>query len=107
MNHRERVEAVVSGGKPDRTPVMFSGHFPAELTRGEAAIASHVDYFRRSGNDICKVMNENQQRGVSLVNTPADLRHERLSDASRHGMREQAAIIAGIKDRLGDDVPVI
>ncbi len=107
MNQRERVECLIRGQKPDRIPVLFSSHFPVEVTKGEAAVRSHVEYFRESGNDFCKVMNENQQRGVSTVCAPADLASIRLSDASRMGMRDQASIVAGVREQLGPDVPVL
>lgn len=107
MNHRERILKVIGGEQPDKTPMLFTSHFPQEQTQGKAAVEAHIRYFRESGNDICKVMNENQQRGVYKVEKPADLFKEVISEDSRRGMQRQADIISGVAQEIADAAPVI
>ena len=66
MNKRERVLAAVAGDKPDRVPGGFWLHFPPGFEAGEEAVKRHLEFFDKSGTDLCKVMNEN-----SLPDNPA------------------------------------
>lgn len=66
MNKRERVLAAVSGQVPDRVPCGFWLHFPHGYEAGEKAVQMHLDFFRTSETDLCKVMNDN-----SLPHNPA------------------------------------
>ena len=59
MDKRERVLAVLKGEKPDRVPACFSLHFPEDRNSGEAGVKAHIDFFRDSGADVYKIMNEN------------------------------------------------
>ena len=59
MNKKERVIAAIKGEPACGVPSGFSLHFPAELTRGDAAVKAHLDFFRATDTDILKIMNEN------------------------------------------------
>ena len=59
MNKRERVMCALKGENPDRVPVGFWYHFPSDCVYGEKAVQTHLDFFRSSGTDLCKVMNDN------------------------------------------------
>lgn len=59
MNKRQRVMDAVNGGTPDRVPAGFWLHFPGGYEAGEKAVQIHLDFFNKSGTDLCKVMNEN------------------------------------------------
>ena len=72
MNSRERVTAVVEGREADRTPVAFWCHFHEQDRFGEAAVKAHMDFFRESGTDICKVMNENTLPCTYKIDTVGD-----------------------------------
>ena len=74
MNKRERVLAAVAGNRPDRVPGGFWLHFPPGFEAGEEAVRRHLEFFEKSGTDLCKVMNEN-----SLPDNPA------LHDAAEWG----------------------
>ena len=72
MNKRERVLAAVSGNVPDRVPCCFWLHFPAGYEAGEASVQMHLDFFEKSGTDLCKVMNENSLPNNPALSTAAD-----------------------------------
>ena len=72
MNKRERVLAAVSGNVPDRVPCGFWLHFPAGYEAGEASVQMHLDFFEKSGTDLCKVMNENSLPNNPALSTAAD-----------------------------------
>lgn len=103
MTARERVMAVIKGERHDRTPVMFTMHFPAEEQHGDAAIAAHLRFFRDSQGDIGKIMNENLLRGDTVVQTPADLAKERVNQASRCGINAQVDMVKRIVDQVSGE----
>ncbi len=60
MNKIERINAVLSGEKPDRIPVSFWFHFPGDKIAGEAMAEAHLEYYRACSPDFIKVMNDNR-----------------------------------------------
>ncbi len=56
MNRRERVEAVLEGRKPDRTPVCFWHHFGAQSP--EKTVRDHLRWLEDSGEDLLKMMSD-------------------------------------------------
>jgi len=58
MNKRERVEAVLSGKKPDRLPVSFWYHFGTQHMGGEAYAELALAFFRYYDLDWLKLMND-------------------------------------------------
>ena len=59
MTNKERVIAAIKGEKVDRVPASFSLHFPKEIAKGESGVKAHLDFYRETGVDIMKIMNEN------------------------------------------------
>lgn len=59
MRKRERVIAAIEKKEVDKIPSCFSLHFPADRKFGEAGVQAHLDFFRESGTDVYKIMNEN------------------------------------------------
>lgn len=55
MNRRERLQAALAGGTPDRVPVSAWGHFYQEETTAEALAAIMVEFFERFDWDYLKV----------------------------------------------------
>jgi uroporphyrinogen decarboxylase len=58
MTKKERVVAAIQKGPVDSVPSGFSLHFPTELAFGEKGVQSHLEFFKETDTDICKVMNE-------------------------------------------------
>ena len=72
MTKKERVISVLEGCAPDHTPCGFSLHFPETEKRGEAAVQAHLRFFRETGTDILKVMNENLVPNLGDIRRPED-----------------------------------
>ncbi len=56
MDRRQRVEAVLEGRRPDRTPVCFWHHFGA--LSPEDTVRAHVGWLEESGVDLLKMMSD-------------------------------------------------
>ena len=56
MTRRQRVEAVLRGEKPDRTPVCFWHHFGA--LSPEETVRAHVKWLEERGGDLLKMMSD-------------------------------------------------
>ncbi len=59
MDRRENVLTMVQGGKAEYVPSGFWLHFPPEAATGEAAVQAHLKFFKDTGTDLMKIMNEN------------------------------------------------
>lgn len=72
MTKKERVIAAIQQKETDGIPSGFSLHFPAEQKKGEACVKAHLDFFRDTDTDICKIMNENLIPVFGPIHTPDD-----------------------------------
>ena len=72
MTKRERVLAALAGKPLDRIPAGFSLHFPREKNAGEAGVQAHLEFFRETGTDIVKIMNENLVPKQGDIRSPED-----------------------------------
>lgn len=59
MTNKERVINAIKNKSVDRVPVSFSIHFPKNDAFGEEAVNAHLKFYKETGVDILKVMNEN------------------------------------------------
>ncbi|MGN0905953.1 MAG: uroporphyrinogen decarboxylase family protein [Bullifex sp.] len=59
MTNKERVINAIEGRPVDHVPMTFSIHFPKAEAFGDAAVASHLEFYEETGVDIMKIMNEN------------------------------------------------
>jgi uroporphyrinogen decarboxylase len=55
MNRRQRLEAAVTGGQPDRVPVSAWGHFYSQETSAQGLADVMLDFFQRYDWDFLKV----------------------------------------------------
>ena len=72
MNKRERIQAILNRQPIDRVPASFWFHFPPHQHSGEAAVAAHLDLYRKTDVDFMKVMNEHRYRIDRTIRTPDD-----------------------------------
>ena len=107
MTSRERVMAVVNGGRADQTPTMFTMHFPAGLQTGEEACRAHLRFFQESESDIGKIMNENLLRSDIVVNTPEDLAQERVNAETRRSLDKQVDMVKRLVDQIAGEKLVL
>ena len=72
MTKKERVIAAIEQKDLDGIPSSFSLHFPDGEKRGEAGVKAHLDFFRETDADVCKIMNENLIPVFGTIHTPED-----------------------------------
>lgn len=105
MTKRERVIAAIEQRDVDGIPSGFSLHFPADKKKGEASVKAHLDFFRDTDTDICKIMNENLVPVFGTIHTPDD--YERLipvMSMEDNFMREQMELTKRILEDCENDV---
>jgi uroporphyrinogen decarboxylase len=107
MNKIERVRAALSGAEVDRVPASFWFHFPAQQARGQAAVDAHLDFYRRSGVDFLKVMNEHPYQPGVEIQEPADWARLRPAPLSSPFFQDPLDELKRILDALGGDCLVI
>ncbi|MBQ9326321.1 MAG: hypothetical protein IJ246_11165 [Clostridia bacterium] len=95
MNRRERVEAVLKGQTPDRTPVCFWHHFGA--LSPQQTVRAHLKWLEDSGEDMLKMMSDEFFiYPLGDAKTPKDflaLRPQGRQSAYVQGMIERATQI--------------
>lgn len=102
MNKIQRVRAVLNGQKPDRVPVSFWFHFPPKgEVRGKDSVNAHLDYFRRSGIDFLKIMNEHPYSVNIEIKNPSDWRKIKPAPLESDFYQQQLDEIKMITDKLG------
>ena len=72
MTKKERVLAAIHQQETDGIPSGFSLHFPEAQKKGEACVKAHLDFFRETDTDICKIMNENLIPVFGEIHSPSD-----------------------------------
>ena len=48
MTNKERVINAIEGKRVDHVPMTFSIHFPKEVAFGDAAVKSHLDFYKNT-----------------------------------------------------------
>ena len=106
MNRIERMQTMLRGEQPDRVPAGFWLHFPPEQRADSAMAQAHVDYFRTTGTDLLKVMNDNfyLPHGVDAIRSPADWRKLEPLPQSAAPFQAQLSGLRELVDALGDEV---
>lgn len=107
MNKRERVMAVIQGKQPDHIPSGFWLHFPSGYEYGKAAEDIHIDFFEKTGTDICKIMNENLLPQDFSIKTAADWNHIKPFDKKADYIQRQLDLIKRITDRMAGEAVVL
>ncbi|MCD6286950.1 MAG: hypothetical protein J7M39_13655 [Anaerolineae bacterium] len=83
MNKRDAVLSLLDpGAAPTHTPAAFFTHFGPAYHEGPAAIAKHLEYFRRTGMDFVKIQYERVFPEIAEIKTPADWPKMPVYDAS-------------------------
>jgi uroporphyrinogen decarboxylase len=103
MNKIERVRAALAGAPVDRVPTSFWFHFTRDKAHGEASVQAHLDYYRASGVDFLKVMNEHPYQANVEIKAPSDWRKVRPAPLSAPFYQEQLDEVKRILDELGGE----
>ncbi len=73
MNPVERIQCMLAGRPPDRPPLCFWHHFPANQVHGQAAIDAHLAHLEAFEPDFLKIMNDNGYPHEGPVASVTDL----------------------------------
>ena len=107
MDNIERVRAALEGQEVDRVPAGFWFHFTPDKAHGEASVQAHLDYYRESGVDLMKVMNEHPYEANVVIKAPADWKQVRPAPLSAPFYQQQLDEVKRIVDALGDECLII
>lgn len=107
MNSRERVNAVLEGKKPDRTPVAFWCHFHEQDRFGEAAVKAHMKFWEESQTDILKVMNENTLPCTYKIDSVYDYSKAAPIHMNCGYMQDQLDVVKRIVDAVAGKAVVL
>jgi uroporphyrinogen decarboxylase len=103
MNKVERVRAALAGEAVDRVPASFWFHFEPEVQHGDASVQAHLEYYRQSGVDFIKVMNEHPYQANVPIKAPSDWRRVRPAPLSAPFYQGQLDEVKRIVDALGGE----
>lgn len=127
MNHRQRIQAAISGQPVDRPPVALWRHFPVDDQQAETLAAAHIAWQRQWDWDLLKVtpssgyylydwglqdewigaLEGTRQYRRRVVLGPADWSRLPPHDLSRGHLALQIEALTAITSELGAEVPVI
>lgn len=110
MNKKERIDAVLAGQEPDRTPFSFWYHFGNQFTSGEAYADTIIKFQEFFDLDLLKVMNDYHYPypdGYDVVKDADGLKKVGYVKPEDDTIVEQTKAIKKIVDAVGDDVYVI
>jgi uroporphyrinogen decarboxylase len=107
MNKIERVRAALAGKPVDRVPASFWFHFTKDKARGAASVKAHLDYYRASGVDFLKVMNEHPYQANVTITSPSDWRKVRPAPLSAPFYQAQLDEVKRIVDQVAGECLVI
>lgn len=100
MNKTQRVKAALKGDVPDRVPASFWFHFPEEEKHGKASVKAHLKYYRQTGLDFVKIMNEHPYRIATEIRHPSDWRKIKPAPLDSAFFQAQLDEIKMITDEL-------
>lgn len=109
MDRIQRVRRAIAGLEVDRIPAGFWTHFPPAAATGRAMADAHLDFYRRSGVDFVKVMNDNPYRlvGLDRVDRASDWRRLRPEPRGSQGRLAYLDGLKAILDAVGHEALVI
>lgn len=107
MNSIERIEAVLSGQKPDRPAYSFWYHFPPEQSTGQAVIDAHLNHFNRYQPDFLKVMNDNDYPTKCEIKAAKDLRNLPVLKGDEEGYGLQLDLLKTLSSQLKGKVYLV
>jgi uroporphyrinogen decarboxylase len=110
MNKKERIDAVLAGKEPDRTPFSFWYHFGNQFTTGEAYADTIIKFYEFFDLDLLKVMNDYHYpypEGFDVVKDAEGLKKVGYITPEDDTIVEQIKAMKKIVDKVGDEVYVI
>ena len=106
MNKREKVLGLLDPTQPpDYVPAAFFLHFPQECHRGQAAIDAHLEYFRYTGMDVCKIQYEFAFPRLAEIQSPGDW--AQMPAYRREFFQDQLEVVAGLVQAVQGEALVL
>lgn len=107
MNRKERTLRALQGLPVDRPPMAFWHHFVGADMEKENFAASHVRFYRETGEDFIKMMCDGYVALPDLtVRQPSDWLHIRLPKLSDPFVQEQIVHIKRVREAIADETAV-
>ncbi len=127
ITHRQRLEACLSGEKPDRPPVALWRHFPVDDQTPEGLAAATLNFQRLYEFDFIKVTpassfcikdwgSRDEWRGATegtrdytyrVIKQPEDWTRLQALDPARGSLGDQLKCLTLLEAELGPDTPII
>jgi uroporphyrinogen-III decarboxylase len=109
MHRIERFRAMLRGHPVDHAPAGFWFHFEPAYHGGAAMAERHIAFFRETGLDLLKVMNDSGYGpvGTFRVHKAADWATLEPTPLSEAHFQSHLEGLQGIVAALGDEVPII
>lgn len=110
MNKKERIDTILAGKKPDRTPFTFWYHFGNQFTTGEAYADTIIEFYKFFDLDLLKVMNDYHYpypEGYDVVKDAEGLKKVGYVTPEDDTVVEQIKAIKKIAEAVGEDVYII
>lgn len=103
MNRIERVLSVIEGRRPDRAPVGFWHHFPADQVSGRAAVEAHIAHVEAFDLDFLKIMNDHGYPHDGPIESVQDLAALQSLHGDEPAFAGQLELITTLKKELGGE----
>lgn len=127
MNHRERLETCLSGGKPDRPPVALWRHFPVDDQSPKNLAVATIEFQKEFDFDLVKVTPassfclkdwgaQDEWRGASegtrayterIIQEPDDWAKLTVLNPHQGYLADQLDCLTEIIDQLGENTPTL
>ena len=106
MNKLERVRAVMKEEAVDYVPAGFWFHYPSDYTV-EQMVNAHVKLYEETGMDIVKIMQDYAYPISGDIKSAEDWYHIQVKGTDSEEFAKMAAVIRGIREKVGNEVLVI
>lgn len=107
MNRKERTLRALQGLPVDRPPMAFWHHFVGEDMEKENFAASHVRFYRETGEDFIKMMCDGYVALPELeIRQPSDWLRIRLPKMSDPFVQEQITHIQRVREAIADETAI-
>ncbi len=103
MDKKQRVINCLEGRDIDRIPYSFSKHFPADFAFGEVGVQNHLSFYRSSGTDIMKIMNEHLMPCIGKIERPEDWLNVKHIRKDNYFITLLIDFIKRLQDELGNE----
>jgi uroporphyrinogen decarboxylase len=106
MNKRDQVLSLLDSTQPPSyIPAAFFLHFSKDCHRGQAAIDKHLEYFRYTGMDICKIQYEFAFPRLAEIESPGDWKG--MPGYRKEFFQDQLDVVAGLVEAIRGEALVL